>query len=680
MTTTSGADLEIYDPEMGTWLPLMLANQFTEDGKTLLPKNYLEGLFSAESDSSIAKRLHPQVQEDWSLGMGVSYDWAPGLYTRTPGYVCPAGAPTVTPVPIPEAGQVIAFEEYGGELFCIQTGETTGAPMGGRVLRFDNTAQAWVASLVLTNLEYMRGILAAGDGSGNTRLYAFSSDGGVNNGRVHEYDGTSWTSTVAGEFGSWGRADAKTVFWTTADGIGAHRIVCISGERTVSYTLPNADPLDGASWVEGVRIGGAKGQLRKIAAARTHVYLTAEDGLFDLDELGNSPNLLSYVGDTVQQGNGMAVQYHDGAVFMSLATGIDRVIVEQNGMLQEMPGMCGPNWGTRGENPVVGVCTAMTTDQGYLVAAIYNQATNQAFVCYGKSARSMGVENSRNPMLWWGPEVHFAASGTAPQEDRSEGILALRVTNLTYGQRRLWMASLQAGAGRSAHLSYVSVPLAGAPLQDVYSQAGHDFATGTGSGPQPFCRLYSLPKTYDDKPSLKIMHQLAIGSRGLNGTTSKIVGYYRADPAPGSTEWGTGVEITASPSQTVTPATVKGYELWQRLDFFSASGAVPFLSSQRETAWKVAPSFSVWTLAVQYGAGVVNLANARGNEGALDPDYVTERLGEVIKYGPTTLRDRLGRKWTAKLEQVMNREVVYHDESPGKTVTASLEVTIIGAA
>lgn len=583
-------------------------------------------------------------------------------------------------VPDPGNDELNFWAEYDGDLFCAQAGEDGVG--GGVVLRSVGGSGAFSASLTLGAAEYLRGLLVADDGSGGENLYAFSSDGGVQNGRLHAWDGSTWTSTAAATFGTNGRAAAKVVFWETADGIGASRIVTISGPRSISYTIPHADPMDAISWVEDVPISGSRGQLRQIAAAKTHVYVSAEDGLFDLDELGNSPNLLNYVGDMIQPGNGYAVQYHDGAVFYSLGTGLDRVIVEQQGMLQETPGMCGPGWGMRAENPVSGMCTAMCTDQGYLVAALFNQHTRESYICYGKSRAILGIE-SPNPMIWYGPEVVLTTNYR---------VTSLHVSSLVAGTRRLWIGSITDDAA-TARISWVSLPLSGAPLQDIYSLGSHTFNTGQAGGSiNPYARLYQLPNTWEDKPSLKIIHQHAVGSRGLSvvggvddGIGTKLVEYDRADPAPGSQTWGTGTDITTSPSQTITPSTpVKGYEIGRRIDFISPNGAastpkVAILNSLRTTAWIVAPSFNVVTLDVHYGAGVVNLSNSSKSQEVFDVDYISERLDAIIRYGPTTMRNRRNRRWTVKIEQAFAKVRTYHDEPAGETVRARLELTLIAA-
>lgn len=160
------------------------------------------------------------------------------------------------------------------------------------------------------------------------------------------------------------------------------------------------------------------------------------------------------------------------------------------------------------------------------------------------------------------------------------------------------------------------------------------------------------------------------------------------DTAHDATDSGNPVKIGGKAETTVRAAVQDGDRVDAWFDQYGRLVVVYKDSSGTEVTVGTAgtPSTSVnsvqgiaamYPLAVRYGAGVLNLANAHGNEGSWDPDYVTERLGEVIKYGPTTIRDRRDRRFTAKIEQVLNRETVFHDEPPGKSVKASLEISII---
>lgn len=689
-------DIELYDEEKSRWIPLQLVNVWDEKGEHIRPRIVLEQLFASEAGSDASRQLLPHVQQDWSRGIGLDYDWAPGLYAgRSPGYVCPAGSPVAYALPAgrTDAGPINYHAEYGGDKWFAQIGTATKAgavlrSVGGDAALTDASPGGLVAG------EYVRGMVVADvEGTGVELLLVMTSDGGVASGRIHAYDGSSWLSTAAGDFGANGRGPAAVVFWTTGDGVPAARLLTISGPRAVSYTKPFADPMDPASWVEDVRITGSRGQLRQIAAAKTHAWLTAEDGLFDLQETGESPNLMSYLGGMVAPGNGYAAQYHDGAVFMAVGTGLDRVIVDTDGMLQETPGMCGPGWGTRVENPVLGWTTAMCVDQGFLVAALFNPSTRSSYVCYGKSRAILQIDGP-NPMIWYGPEVvisgDLAKGGTR--------VTAMSVSSLVSGQRRLWISWTTDDTTESGTF-YVTVPVAGAPLQEAYSQGSHKYNRGLGDtgSLQPVADLYPMPNAWDDFPSLKIIHEHAVGSRGLSVTTAgaddgfgtKLVEYDRADPAPGSQAWGTGTDVTVGPSQTIQPAaTTRGYELWRKISFVSPQGTATtpkaaFLRSLRTTVWKVAPSFNLRVVTVQHGSGGVDRHLGGASSGLThDPEYVAGRIQAIIADGGlTVLRDGLGRRKNVRLAQEFSAAHVYlPDRSPRQALEMKLSIIVIGDA
>lgn len=681
----ASADIEIWDEDKARWWPFSLVNQWDGQDGSLRPKIVIEELFSSDEGSDISHKLQPDVQEDWTRGIGLDYDWAPGLYTRSPGYVCPAGSPTemVLPAGREDAGKIVDQVDYAGDIWFAQLGTATKA---GAILRsVGGTAaitDATPAGAALAAGDYVRGLVVASNDLGEDRLYVMVSDGGVANGRMLEYDAntTTWTWTAVGALGPYGRGPATKVFWTTSDGTSASRIVTISGPRFVSYTRPFGDPMDPAQWVEGVKIAGTRGQLRSIAAAATHVYLSAEDGLFDLQETGESPNLMSYIEGMYASSNGLAVQYHDGAVFYSLAIGIDRIMVEQQGVLQEHPGQCAPGWGTRVENPVMGWASSFCVDQGYLVAAIFNPVLRRTYVCWGKSRQVLGIE-SPNPMIWYGPEVVIHGNKT---------VSSMSVSSLTNAQRWLWM-SIVTDTNSATTVIKVPLPVAGSPLQDLYSIGSYRFNRGLGDTGdyQPVASLYQLPNTWKDKPSKKIIHEHAVGSRALEGTLSgtRLVEYDRADPDPGSTTWPTGTTITDSPVQIVQPTTTtSGYELGRRVDFISPSGTSSpprgaFLNSLRTTAWKVAPSFMVRALTLQHGTGVMDrgLSDAVAGQ-SIDPESVVARLLAIINDGGLTrIRDARGRRKNVRIQQVLQVGHTYLDHSPQQALEIKIELVVLSS-
>jgi hypothetical protein len=682
MPTTSAYDLEFLAADGTTWVPVMLARPRGEDGGVIegAPVSIQEVLAASDADLQVSKRLIPVIQEDWSGGVGISYVEAPGVYTRTPGYACPAGAATAVTVHATNNSNslIVAFEEYGSDLFIAQTG--TGAANSGRIMRSVGGTGALSNSLNLGANEYVRDLLTFDDGTG-TFLYASSCDAtdpnpGAN-GRLHKWDGASWTSTAAGTFGTYSRQRLCKVYWVTEDGIGDWRLVTISGSKTISYTKPGADPMLAASWVEGVRIKSGANLLR-LAAARRHVYVTAGDGVFDFDEQGNSPSLTGYSGRLIHGANGLAAQYLDGSVYSGLGQGLDRINVENQGVLQENVGQCGPGWGTRAENRWRGWTTELATDQGCVVDAIYNPSTQEAAIFWGKDRAIVGTETP-NPLVWWGPEIVVTGGYK---------VSAMRSMAVANDDLRFFVA---AWSSSTPILFWVSLPISGAPMQDMISGGKHRFATGTavtvGSGTaQPYARIQLNDEGFGDENALKIVHKHGIKSRGLAGGTTKLTIEERADPAPGSTSWTSTTDITTSPQQSITPSSVvSGHTIERRISFVAPSGTatppvVPVLQAVRSLAWRVVPSFGVRALPVEYGDGVLNRDNA--HDDTFSPDDITASIAALIETGGrTTLRDPLDKRWTARLEQVLDRTETLGTDGPyGKTVRAILEIDILGAA
>src|SRR5581483_10596501 len=177
-------------------------------------------------------------------------------------------------------------------------------------------------------------------------------------------------------------------------------------------------------------------------------------------------------------------------------------------------------------------------------------------------------------------------------------IYALRTAAIANDDLRLFVAGFQDNL--PPVVFWVSLPVAGSPIQDLTSGGKHRYAQGLGGAQQGLAYLKLLPETWDDKASLKILHQHAVGSRGLDAPSgTKLALEARADPSPGSSTWPVFTDITTSPVQTITPATVtSGNKIERRISFISPQGAatppkVAVLDSVRTTAWRAVPAFSV---------------------------------------------------------------------------------------
>lgn len=663
-----GHDIEIQAAD-GTWFGLSLVPTFDRAGNQE-PRRFADILVASDADAPLSESLESDIQESWFRGVGLDYDWAPGVDTRDPEYACPAGAATDVTIPATSAGAIVAMEEYGADLFLAQIGD--GTANTGRVLRLTGGVAPLSASLALGAGEYMRGLCLGDDGSGNTRLYAFSSDGGTQSGRVHEWNGAAWTSTAAATFGTNGRGPTRKVTWRGRDGIKNNALVTKSGPKKISYTRPNSDPKLAASWVEGVPIGTGY-DLIELAAARGHIFFSARDNLFDLDEVGNTPGITSFIEEQVQVGNGDAVMYLDGSVYYSMGRGLLKIDVNEAGAIQEIPGQCAPGAFLPVEGCPRGYITAMCPDQSWIVASVFETTTRTSNVFWGKPREHLGID-SPNPLIWHGPLLRY---------ESDYRVTKLRTSALS-GGLRLWIASIGDTSGTPTRLSWMSLPLAGTTLQDQVAGGSHRVTTGSAGGTlQPYARLYSLKKTAGDKASRKDLQAHVVGTRGLDiPSGTKLTVYNRADAAPGSTSWGSGTDITAGPVQTVTPSAVTaGYSTEQRIDFFAPNGGatppiIPYLDSIRNTFWRIAPDAQVRTVTVAYGDGVPNRAGTQ--DSTYDPDTISGWLAALMSNGTrTTARqpDVENRRWTVRVRQSFPRETTIGTGGRwGKSVTATLQL------
>lgn len=661
--TTLAADL---------WVPLNLAATFDQHGERVEP-SLRDFLAASDNDLPVSKRLIVQTFEDWFGGAGVAYNVAPGVYTRGKGWATPAGASTDVTIPATDSiSPIVAVEEFGGNIYVAQSG--AGSANEARVLESSGGTGGLSNVLTLGAVESIHDLLIFDDGAGDNVLWASSNDS--NGGRLHKWDGSVWTSTASNDFGANRRERLAKVFWVDDNGIGAWRMVAISGPKTISYTIPNADPMLAASWVEGVRIEtGASFGLRNLVASRRHVWVVARDNLFDLDEHGNSPALLAE--SSALPFTGQAAEYLDNYVYMTYGSGLIRVYVGEQGLLQSRPGQCAPGWFTEAEHPYAGPVVAMTTDQGYLVAATYNVTTGYAGIWWGMDRKELGVETD-NPLVWYGPEIHSTGDNL---------VTALKVSGLGPYGLNIWVASVSFASGASSpRLSVVSLPVAQTPINDLLSASSHKFATGSGSGRwNPTSYLESLPIIVDDTNSKKHLHRHSIATRGTLTSGTKIEYKTRADPAPNSTTYTTTDQIngTASP-QEVTPATVvSGNRLQWLANFVSPSGGastplIRVLDAVRITLFRKVPSFQVKSIPVEYGDAIETPGGARGMGSIIHPDIITMYLRDAANIGRTIIRDNTGARWYVNVEQSLDAVETASEGQWKKRVSATMEISFIG--
>lgn len=676
--TSSSADLEFLATDGATWVPVMLLAAFDGNGEPL-PKTLKGSLSASQADSPLAEWLEPVVQKSWIGGVGVDYNAGDAVYTRTDGYALPAGA--VTTVTIPAGGTntpIVAFAEYGGDLWAAEEGT---AITGGRVLRLvSGTGAAWANStLALGAGEILRDLCVADNGAGAQVLVASSTNTGGGNGRVHLWDGAVWTSSAVGAFGGNGRNKMTRVMWTTSDNVSAWRLVSISGPYTVAYTLPNASIILGASWVENAFEINNGANIDTLAAARRHVWVSSKVDIHDLTADGEAPGLLGYE-DRTPVGLPYPVLYFNGYVYRGGAGTLTRIRVNDEGpTLQEIPGQCAPGWGTEMESEWRGHITALCVDQGYLVCAVWNPITTHTGVFWGMDRAHFPpgtIAEGRNPLIWYGPELY---------SDGYRRITAMTASMLAgAGDRRLWVGSL---TGTNApETIWQSLPLAGAPISDLISGGYHRFTPGDGTGNwNTRASLRSMPFDWNDPTAAKFLNDVTVKTRGLDAASgTKLTQWVRADPPLGSLAFSDPQDITVDYATTYTPAaTTAGHLIDYRVYFTSPNGTaalaanvkVGVLDAVRMTAWRIAPTFQVLDLVVEYGDGVPNRENT--TPATWDPALTTTSLIALCNSGRTTMRDPYDNRWTVKLRQVYDVTEEVTDGPYGKRVTAHIQLALL---
>lgn len=693
VVTTSSADIELINN--GVVVPLMLARPHKDDGSVADgPITIQEALVASGAGMPLSEWLEPLVIEDWFSGIGLAYDAAPGCDTfSAPGYVLPGGHAVDVTVPATNtsASPIIKITEFDDEHWAAQQG--TGVANTARVLRSVDGGTTWTNSLNLGANEYLRDLLVARDAAtGTSYLWASSSELGQQTGRLHRWEasGVAWVSTPLSpdpaSFGSWGRNKMVSVYWEGQDGVGDWRIVTLStAHGHISYTRPGSDPMDPDSWIEGVQVGKGE-ELIGLVAAKRHVWLISRENVYDFNELGDSPALTSYT--LVHRGTDpRAVLYHNGHVYRSLAVTLDRVRVDQGPIISEYPGICSPGWGTKAESPwLTGYVTALSEWLGGILCATFVPSSvlgGRSAIFWGVERETVGIE-SPNPIIWHGP---FAITS----EQSVVSAMHVSASDITPSFTKLWVSTWNTSQLAAPKLSYISLPPAGGAFSDLISGGGHRFATGAESGVwQPISQLYGLTTTVGDKGSRKDLYQLAIGTRGLptsapSGTDPYLTVYNRADAAPASTAWGSGVAVTTGPVLDITPDTTSGYRLETRLDLFSPNGAATppkpaMLDSVRWTYWRTAPDLDTWTFDVEYGDGVFSLYNSPWVNQGRGAQYYTDALVAMCRAGRLVMRDRQNNQWNVKLKHVLPREATQHDGVYGKTLKARITVALLGVA
>lgn len=478
----------VFRPGEATEVGIMLDREY-KDGK-LKPAGYKGGFSPSQSDAIDTLQTIPLTQSDFSGGAlyskavipnGYAYT-APG-FARSPRGVTPPGLVTQVNLPIsfPPYGRITDSFEIGGDLYFL----------GGRVALI---CEGGTDTTLSTAQDLGLGFVADGASLFNSAAYIGGSGGNI------------WKCTSAGAFSQ--SADvshrkAATVTWLVpSEGAMLPRLVMADSTlKGIRYT--GGDPMVLANWTPNpsfIPVGESSYSITGIVAAPNHFYVAKEDGLHDLNTRGETPNQTPYWRQgAISSRNGACGIYQAGYVHLGHTLGADRVDVTRPQRHYVGDWTLTPH-GVVNETPVAGPVTAWAIDQGWIMAAVYNETLNMSYVGAGRNRGEPGVPEGPGSMIW-----HFAEQ-IVPGE-----VTHMRIS-LANGHPRLWVASQHEA---DITLTWQHLPAATNPLGEFAN--GSDFRFGTSMV------LYSTPFDWTQPDTLKILRIVGLRADNLGASVGITV-------------------------------------------------------------------------------------------------------------------------------------------------------------
>lgn len=433
------------------------AGEITIDGDSYRVRGAIAGqsaVGSADERQSILDQ--PAIYTDFAGGMGASLWHVPGMYSwgrwvdtwSSPGMVLPSGELVeITDGWEPYALGTAATFELGNDLY-ICAGRIVHKCAGG-------------TAALLTRAADLGGDIAARSAV-NFKDAIYVGTSNLLTGAVGPLwkttDGATWTSDPAVN-----RAYLANITWRPT---GTPVNTLLGTTSAYQIRSVTGDPLVAANWGPTIDVGNSLRHIRSLVAAPRHVYIAKQEGVLDLDEYGNTPNLTPYWKDQFDVNNGAASVILEGYIYTSFQSGLVRVLLD--GTRQDLPEMCGVGTGVSFSGPIIGRYTALAIWNDWLVAAVYNPGTNTSYIMFGQDRRVSGIAGP-GPMLWHGAYGEVTGIVTHLRAHTPP-------TNDIVGPAYLWIGVTD-NVGGQYHLYRQSLPRSGSAYQELLHSGAHRFRT-----------------------------------------------------------------------------------------------------------------------------------------------------------------------------------------------------------
>lgn len=697
------------------------------DGNTLP----IRGQFGPfEMDQEQPRREDSIIFDDFSNGVGQAWRGFPNSaaftingYTRSPRAFLPAGR--LTEIPLPEtwtadelAGDIRrhAVSEHQGDII-IGAGQHILRIPGGDVDMAPIDEYNLGAGVQIQNIIIYNGhALVSTDLYADDWQYLTGWNPLSNIWETAALAGTLATRPVGPNYVEF----AKPVYlehmvkvFQEIDGTGGTRIFGNNGPMTYVYTqtddfdslIGNTELWSGGGGVgigtTGIPVGDSSYAITGMFASNRVPFIAKEDGVYSIESAGiYHPNLTTYMQDNISRWNGASGKFHNGYLFVSTPTGIDRVDVASR-MRIDIAESVNPSFFFSNETPIFGPVTAMTDDQGWLATSFFNGQDSHLMYTI---PREKTISNMPSQMVWHGSECTI----------EGEEITMLYTADI--GSRRVMFIGTHDGV--RMHLYWLSLAI-GNPLQDYLNPSGeHIFETGDRStrddAPIRPVQLYLPIEDWGDGNAKKVirrfdlygsfinMPQYTLDGQGhtvvgeelraaeidvyANADTGSLLFYQGFDPESYATGWsfqGTAASNRASfiPSGSST----EGYQIAVMLSgklFNMAPEEAPYetyapfvVRTFKVRATKIVEQMEEREYTVQLGYLEHNLQGGRVHS---DAHYKFARLYELQNSGPVGLIDEWGEHLIVKVEPGITYELRPEKLTQPWTIVTKISVSILG--
>lgn len=422
--TDRDADLVIDEAgDFGTPVELMLEPEPGDQGEF---RKTVPGRWSPADDADQADD-QSVAWTDWSLGMNFGrldrigrggYSYGINVDTRDPRRVMPSGL--VTSLTMPASGfthaPIRGFCQFGSHVYAVTGPDSTTPSATSDILRIVDSD-----STVVISGRYQSDTAPRFSGRSILQYRGYLYVGGYNGfmrrkmTTANTPDDGPLDDTSPGDGSGWDEYAFQRIFlakqhWTVA-GIQDYYLLANDTDYSMLYTA--ADPTTDGNWssptavIQGdsaiTRIGDERYKIKSVSYSNRRNWWGKTNGMHDVASNGYAGNATPFVEDAFDEDNCSVSYYHDGYVYFWTALGLLRMGTNDRVRI-DIPEFVQPGFGRPVDGPVYGRVTAMTSDSGWLVCAIYNGS--DSFIIYGKEPQALGIDVPV-PMIWHGAFAHF---------------------------------------------------------------------------------------------------------------------------------------------------------------------------------------------------------------------------------------------------------------------------------